>query len=549
MAYSLSISVTTNSQSVADNTSNVTVKVNCSWTYGTWSGENLSKYCTINGTTHYFSSTDINPNQTTSGSSTLFTWTGNIAHNSDGTKTLSVYASTKTTNSSGTQTASKSVTLKTIPRKSTLSVANGTLGTAQTLTITEKASTFKHKLKYECGNASPSYILGGSDSFSTSNSVSWTPPLSLASQNTTGTSVSIKFTLYTYTSGGTSIGSNSYTKTFSIPSSVKPSCSVTVTDPTGYADTYGGFLKGLSKFKVVVTPTTSYGSAIASYSTTANGSTYTASSFTTDVLKSTGTLAVKATVKDKRGRTGTATVNKTVLDYIAPSITSLKVRRCNSDGTENQLGDHVQVTFGSKVTSLNSKNTAAYKLEYKKKSATSYTPVTLSDYTNNYAVSNGTYIFAADTGSSYDVRMTVTDDFESRSNTTVASTGFAIMHWLASGLGLALGKIAELSGVLDIGFQTRFFGGILQPVIEAGTDFNTVLTPNTYTLKNASSANYVNCPWTSGTGTLRVEAAGESGQVHQIAILCDKTKSITYERYYYSSSWGAWIKTRDWTAL
>lgn len=549
MAYSLSISVTTNSQSVADNTSNVTVKVNCSWTYGTWSGENLSKYCTINGTTHYFSSTDINPNQTTSGSSTLFTWTGNIAHNSDGTKTLSVYASTKTTNSSGTQTASKSVTLKTIPRKSTLSVANGTLGTAQTLTITEKASTFKHKLKYECGNASPSYILGGSDSFSTSNSVSWTPPLSLASQKTDGTSVSIKFTLYTYTSGGTSIGSNSYTKTFSIPSSVKPSCSVAVTDPTGYADTYGGFLKGLSKFKVVVTPTTSYGSAIASYSTTANGSTYTTSSFTTDVLKSTGTLAVKATVKDKRGRTGTATVNKTVLDYAAPSITSLKVRRCNSDGTENQLGDHVQVTFSSKVTSLNSKNTAAYKLEYKKKSATSYTPVTLSDYANNYAVSNGTYIFAADTGSSYDVKMTVTDDFESRSNTTVASTGFAIMHWLASGLGLALGKIAELSGVLDIGFQTRFFGGILQPVLEVGTDFNTVLTPNTYTLKNASSASYANCPFTTGTGTLKVEAAGESGQVHQIAILCDKTKSITYERYYYGGSWGAWVKTFDWTAL
>lgn len=549
MAVSISMTITQNSQSVADNTSNVTVKVTAKWTYGSY---NATGECTgwikIGDTKYSYSGLKFNTGQSTSGSAVIMTKTVNVSHNSDGTKTLSCSASFASGVSSGTVTASASKTLTTIPRKSTLSVANGTLGTAQTLTITEKASTFKHKLKYKCGSA-PGYILGGSDSFSTSNSVSWTPPLSLASQNTTGTSVSIEFTLYTYTSGGTSVGSNSYTKTFSIPASVKPSCWVDVTDAAGYAPTYGGYIKGLSKFKVVVTPEKSYGSDIASYSTKANGSTYTTASFTTGVLKTSGKLKVEATVKDKRGRSGSLGVELTVLDYAAPSITSLKVKRCDSDGTENPQGAYVQVTFSGKVTSLNSKNKASYKLEYKKKSATTYTAVTLSSYADNYAVSNGTYIFAADTGSSYDVRVTVTDNFDSASNTTVASTGFTLIHWLASGLGMAIGKIAELSNVLDIGFQTRFMGGILQPVLEAGTDFNTVLTPNTYSLKNATSANYTNCPWTSGTGTLKVEAAGDGVQIHQIAILCDKTKSATYERYYYGGTWGSWVKTCDWTAL
>jgi uncharacterized lipoprotein YajG len=151
-----------------------------------------------------------------------------------------------------------------IPRKSTLTVANGTLGTEQTLTITEQASTFKHKLKYVCGDAS-GWILGGSSAFSTANSVDWTPPLSLAQQNKSGVSVSITFTLYTYTSDGTSVGDNSYSKTFSIPSSVKPSVSLSVSDDTGYENTYGAYVQGLSKLKIAVTASGNQGSTIKSY--------------------------------------------------------------------------------------------------------------------------------------------------------------------------------------------------------------------------------------------------------------------------------------------
>lgn len=252
MAVSLSISITQNSQSVDNNTSNVTVVVGCAWTYGShnYTSPAPKGTLTIDGTAYDFSST-FNSGQTTTGSQTLFTKTVNVSHGTDGTKTLVCSASFVTGVSSGTITASASKTLTTIPRKSTLAVANGTLGTAQTLTITEQASSFVHKLQYACGDAS-GWILGSSSATSSTLSTSWTPPLSLANQNTTGTSVSVTFTLYTY-SGTTLIGSNTYTKTFSIPASVKPSVSLAVSDLMSYAGTYGAYIQGLSKLAIVAT--------------------------------------------------------------------------------------------------------------------------------------------------------------------------------------------------------------------------------------------------------------------------------------------------------
>lgn len=445
------IYVTENSQNITNNTTNVTVKV---FFYRTNTGYTTygsgTVYCKINGT-EYTASVDSDDKITNSGIY-LFSKTLNISHDSDGTKDLAVYA--KISHSQFDQTSYKgdSVALTTIPRKSTLSVENGTLGTEQTLTVTRKSSSFTHTIVATCGDQSKTIV-----SKSTDTSIEFTPPLAWASENTTGTSVSVTYKITTY-NGSTSVGSNSYTKTCSIPSSVKPSCSVAVTDPMGYADTYGGFIKGLSKFKVVVTPTTSYGSAIASYSTTANGSTYTASSFTTGVLNSSGTLTVKATVKDKRGRSGSASVSKTVLDYSAPSVSKLTVGRCDADGTANDKGEYVKVTFSGSVTSLNNKNTASYVLKYKKTSETTYPAdqtITFDDYANDYSVTDASYIFKADTGSSYDVLLEITDDFDTASRNTSASTAFTLMHFSKGGTGLGIGKVAEEEGLLDIGIPVR----------------------------------------------------------------------------------------------
>lgn len=539
MAISISISITQNSQSIENNTSNVTVKVNASWTYGSYNKLQKSGWLTIDGTKYTFTST-FNTGQTTSGSQTLFTKTVDVSHSSNGAKTLSCSASYTSGVSSGTVTASGSKTLTTIPRKSSMSVSNGTLGTSQILTVTRKSTSFTHTITYKCGSASGTVCTKSSGT-----SISWTPPLSLANQNTTGTSVSITLTITTY-SGSTNVGSNTNSITCSIPTSVKPSCTVTVTDSTGLDSKYGNPIKGQSKFKVVVTPTTSYGSPIASYSTKANGLTYTSASFTTGALSTSGTLKVTATVKDKRGRSSVpAEVSKTVIDYSSPKISRLTVGRCNSDGTANDQGDHIIVTFDYTVDDLNGINTSECYLGYKKSLNSTYTDIDVSNLSGKYSVTGQTRIFKADTGSSYDILFSVTDDFKTTSKTTSASTGFTLMNWSDSGYGMAIGKVSEVDNVLDIGLQTRMLGGILHPVLEPDTDLNDVRTPNTYVGANITNYKYLNCPLTSGTFTLEVVGMGEEGQVKQRLIYCHKTASRTWERIYYTSSWGEWICVSD----
>lgn len=439
------ITITQNSQSITNNTSNVTVSVKFYRTntgYTTYGSGTV--YCKINGTT-YSASVDSADKITSSGI-TLFTKTLNISHASDGTKTLSTSAWISHSQFSASE-QSYSMKLTTIPRKSTLSVGNGTLGTAQTLTVTRQSSSFTHTIIATCGSASTTIATK-----STSTSISFTPPIAWSSQNTTGTSVSVKYTITTY-NGSTSVGSNSYTKTCSIPSSVKPSCSLTVSDPTGYLSTYGGYVQGLSKFTVSVSASGSYSSSIKSYRTTANGGTYTASSFTTGVITSSGTLTISTTVTDSRSRTASASKTATVLAYAAPRLSSFSVVRCNQDGTVNSGGSYMKATFSSSVTSLSSKNKATYVLKYKKSTDSSYTSVTLSNYANNYAVSGGSYIFAADTASSYNVTLTLSDNFRSVSVSGSGTTASKTVSLYNQGKGIAFGKVAEKADLLDSAYR------------------------------------------------------------------------------------------------
>ncbi len=517
MAVSLSISITQNSQNITNNTSNVTVKVNASWTYGSFNRTEKSGYLIIDGTKYTFTST-FNENQSTSGSQTLFSKTVNVSHNANGAKTLSTSASFTTGVSSGTITATASKVLTTIPRKSTMSASNGTLGTAQTLTVTRQSNSFTHTITYKCGTASGTIVTKSSDT-----SISWTPPLTLSSQNTTGTTVSVVFTITTY-NGSTSLGSNTKTISCTIPASVKPSCTITVTDSMGYENTYGNPIKGLSKFKVVVSPTIAYGSEIASYSTKVNGTTYTAASFTTGVLQSSGAMSISTTIKDKRGRTATASASKTVLNYVEPVVVALTVHRCDEDGTENVQGDFVLVTFTAEVTALNNKNTAVYVLKYKKSSDAEFTEVGLDELQNNYSVTNQTYIFPADSSNSYDVEFTVTDNFKTTSRSTNASTGFALMHHRADGTGLGFGKLGEVENGLDVGLDAVFrkpvYGKVIGldrlPGIPTGSNLNNYMETGCWAIhSNAIAETIENIPVPRAGRFEVISATGEGIRVTQ----------------------------------
>ena len=451
--YKVSWSAT---QSVADNKSTISWSVEVLGGTASWYAERTLKVV-IGGKTVYSKSDKV---ERYKGVITEASGETSITHNSDGKKSFEISVQVAVYGTEVNCTGSDTFTLNTIARISTLSVADGTLGTAQTLTVSEKVSSFEHKLTYSCGTAS-GYILGSATGTSTTNSIPWTPPLSLASQNKKGKTVSIKFTLTTYKSGDeTLVGSDTYTKTFAIPN--KLSSSVDVSDATGKASTYGGYIKGISKLKVTITPDTSKSySPASSYSTTVNDATYTDASFTTDILKKSGNLTISSKVTDQRGDSYTKTQTVTVLDYTPPTISKLSVNRCKYDSVQkvyvdNDQGEYIKVTYSGAITPLSNKNSAKFQLKYKK-SAEGDSYYQTKDLSTNYTVTNGTYVFAAETSSSYDVQIVATDSISSEPTTrsTTASSAFTIMHFNADGNGMGLGKVCEFAG-LDVGFTSRF---------------------------------------------------------------------------------------------
>jgi hypothetical protein len=253
-------------------------------------------------------------------------------------------------------------------------------------------------------------------------------------------------TIYADTyNGSTKIGTKSCGFTATVPTSTDcyPSCKLTLEDTTGIDDIYGSPVQGLSKIKITVTPTLAYSSPIDSYAVSADGDKYTTASVTTGALKTSGASKVTATVKDKRGRSGTASYTMNVQAYARPSITKLTVHRCDANGTENAQGKYVRVTFSAAVTSLSSKNTAAYKLQYKKSSATSWTEKTFTNLANVYTVTDAVDTFAADEGSSYDVEIVATDRHGETTRATSASTAFSLIDFHSSGNALRFGGVAE----------------------------------------------------------------------------------------------------------
>ena len=111
------------------------------------------------------------------------------------------------------------------------------------------------------------------------------------------------------------------------------------------------------------------------------------------------------------------------------------------------------------------------------------------------------------------------------------------------GKGLGLGKPAEVDDLCDIGYRTRFYGGLLYPILSAGANLDELLIPNTYASINSSTNTYVGIPsGLYGTFTLEVMSAGAEGQIMQRITICSKTNPLEYVRFYYQKSWGEWIR-------
>ena len=443
--YRLQIAWTVDSQSVANNTSTVTVKVQLVSTGSSYtinSSASKSGSLTINGTKYTFSFTAaLSGNQT----KTLFTKPVTISHTADGTKTCSFSATcginvTLSGTYYGNVTASGSGVFNTIARASTISSVTSSVSVtgsnAVTVNITRAASSFTHTVVFSCGTYSNTQTSVGT-------SASYTIPQSWLNAIPNGTSGTAKVTVTTY-SGSTKIGSAvSKNFTITVPSTVVPTfSSVAVNDTTTYQTTFGNMVQTKSKPKFTITAAGAFGSTITAYKTVFEGKTYTGATPTTSVITGSGLMTANITITDSRGRTATFAKQWTVVAYSAPKIITFQGVRCLADGSENYEGTYLKASVNFSVTNVNGKNTASYSIDYKLKTATTWTALTSgTDYALNKSIISASGIMSVD--KSYDIRLTVKDQFATISRTFEIPTAFTLLDFNASGKGVAFGKVSE----------------------------------------------------------------------------------------------------------
>ena len=365
------------------------------------------------------------------GSHKLGTTEHTVRHNDDGTKTVTA---TTTFNFGATISgtyyenivATGTMVLDDIPRASTATVDNGTLGVAQAFKVTRNENSFSHAITFSCGTVTNNQAVAKT----TDLNPKWTPPLSLASQNKTGSKITVNFTITTYDADGNSVGTDTFSAEYTIPTTVKPTASLTVTDGKGHLSTYGGYIQNVSTFKVNVTGTPIYGAAITSYSTKINGgSPYIEQSFETEPITEAGTYNIVASVTDARGNTGTDTESVTVLEYYLPKLT-ISAERCNDNFEDDIEGDNFKVHTIYDVSPLNDKNAFSITLKWRKSGDSAYTEQVLEGIYQNYYKSDITWMLPdIDPDSSYEIEVTITDKFGSTSRAARVGSAFTFLHF------------------------------------------------------------------------------------------------------------------------
>lgn len=247
-------------------------------------------------------------------------------------------------------------------------VNNVTLGNSVTYTITPEVSGETHTLTYKVGAET------GTIATKQGNSISWTPPVFLASEIAGDDVGTIEITMTAYNSSGAVQRTEKYYQTVTVPENVQGTISnIGATMQAGLSG-YG--LAGRSYLSIApqINMNNAYGADIVSVVASINGQTISWTSLTegsagvftgaianTNVFVTAGTYTLTLTVMDTRGRPLTATKDFTVCNYAAPVITAFSVERYEPVYNANEqisgyqasdIGDHVWLNLSASVSTI-----------------------------------------------------------------------------------------------------------------------------------------------------------------------------------------------------
>lgn len=366
--------------------------------------------------------------------------TTTIPINADGTCSFS-YSCTLTPNYGSTRTFSATHSLPTVNVASTITSdayngANKEFGGNVNFTISNSNTGVTHTLTYVSGGVT--HIIGRE----LTTGVSYTFPTSLINNYPNNAVVSI--VVNCACSNGTSSSTTVY---LNVPSSYVPSCSLAISDVGNVPSSWGIWLKTISKIKGVITASGSAGSTIAAYYSEANGNPYYTNTYTTQVLKYSGSQTILTIVTDSRGRQASASKTINVVDYFIPSISSYSVVRCNEDGTENNEGTYGKVKCTYAIAPINNGtsnlNTKSLVVKYGDETKT----FALSSYSGTLEATE--YFSDLSIASGHEFEFYIIDYFNPNGikYSFTMTPSFTTVSKLAGGKGVTFGQIATEEGL------------------------------------------------------------------------------------------------------
>ena len=402
-----------------------------------------------------------------------------VNHNDDGTKSITIRATGSIPGTTLTSTnCSQTVALDNIPRVSEIdSIEGGALGSLTFIKWKPKSSSFKYAVKLSLGSWS---YTSGYITPNTTGTYPWFYQIPYEVGNYMGASDktgTMTATLYSYTNGGTAIGTTSKTFTVTMPdnSATQPTVVTMNLFPVStlkspYDKLY---IQGHSKVQAILGFGTKYGATVEASNITVNGINY-PSPYESDILSQVGTISVKATVKDSRGFYGTNYKDIEVIPYSKPYVraksgeTSIIAARCDSSANFTDSGTYLKIkakaVFSKVISNGTQLNYGVIKYRYRKEGGSYSAWQTILDCKANNSdevitapLLNG----ALDIKTNYQVQIMVTDDFYDSEPITIAVPSDEVyMHRPAGGKSMGLGGYSSGDGNLDVYWDIKARDGL-----------------------------------------------------------------------------------------
>lgn len=406
-----------------------------------------------------------------SGTKTLATVTNiRIPHDSNGGKHFDFSFSqelkvTLSGNYVGSVSASGGIDCDVIPRatKPYCSPASVYFGNSVTIKTPRASSDFGHVITYSFYDKTEQIADNQwNDEFR------WTVPTSLISKMPNASQFYICFRVDTYSRSGKFIGSNYCTLDVVLPSGYGPTVTgITYTnEDAAIAKRFGAstIIQGVSKVKCNVSTSTKNGATITYYQNEIDGQSIPGpnSFFTTQPLKSSGTVVLKSTVTDSRGQKDTLSKNISVTPWWSPAVKNVTAQRWNVKSNKaDDEGTAVKITYSFSVAPVANKNDKSVMIQCKN----GETWTTLATYTDSYSAENKVYISSVgkfNTDNAYSFRVLVKDYFTTDGVASYAAIApsFKLLDFSADGRGIGVGCKAE-SGKLkvDMPLEAQSFNG------------------------------------------------------------------------------------------